>query len=88
MNISKEDKACVIGVVFGCVLTLGIQNAFYEDDLEKGREETLSGKVIYVLDKMEEDKPKFNCKTKEEFNKDIEFLLKSGMVKKKEGSPL
>lgn len=88
MNISKEDKACVIGVVFGCVLTLGIQNAFYQDNLEKGREEILTGKFICVLDKMEEDKPKFNCKSKEEFTKDIEFLLKSGVLKKKEGSAL
>ena len=88
MQISKEDKACVVGLVFGCILTLATQNVFYQDDLQEGREEILTGKVVCVLDKMEEDKPKFNCKSKEEFNKDIEFLLKSEVIKKKDESPL
>lgn len=60
----------------------------HRDGVSSGREEILTGKVVCVLDKMEEDKPKFKCKSKEDFNKDIEFLLKSGVIKKKEGSAL
>lgn len=88
MNGKDMFGAIWFGVCLGWLSITILLNTFSwtpDEMYEKGRGDILTGKVICVLDKMEEDKPKFNCKSKEEFNKDIEFLLKSGVLKKKEG---
>lgn len=91
MSSKDAFNAVIVGICLGMVivaLLMFISDRTPDEMYEKGREEILTGKVVCVLDKMEEDKPKFNCKSKEEFTKDIEFLLKSGVLKKKEGSAL
>lgn len=91
MNGKDTFGAICVGICLGWLsvaIILNVSNRTPDEMYEKGRQEILTGKFICVLDKMEEDKPKFICKTKEEFNKDIEFLLKSGVLKKKEGNTL
>lgn len=82
MQIAKEDKACAIGIFFGIVLTLGLHDAYVQGDLQKGREEILTGKVVCV-----QDKETWQCKTKEQLQNELEFFDKLGMVKK-QGNPL
>lgn len=86
------EGGIILGFLLGVIIVFGshflLECQQHREGVNLGREEILTGKVVCVLDKMEEDKPKFICKTKEQFLKDIEFMLKSGMVKKKEGSSL
>ncbi len=70
-----DTKSVYVGLAIG-LLTTTIMYISMSDNREKGRNDILSGKVICVADGVVDKEITYECKTKEQFQKELEFLLK------------
>jgi hypothetical protein len=61
----------IIGSVVGCFVA---RDVFDDKLIQQGRVEILTGKMICNFVEFKEDKPTFECKTKQELEEDIKFL--------------